>query len=299
MPPDAAPADVANMNRTGLAIVLTVAVVVGVVFGVYPKLDLDIAALAYDPNTKLFDTGLQVWVLRTRDVARWTIALLAAPAFLSIIGKVLFPRLPMTMDGRAALVIVLTLGLGPGLVTNTLLKDHWGRARPIDVTELGGDWGFTPWWDPRGPCPNNCSFVAGEPSGAFWTLAPAAFAPPQWRVLAYAGATAFGIAIGWLRVLGGGHFFTDIVFSGVLMYLVVRTVHGLLLRWRATRLQKGAVERRLDQIGEELYAAFGWRRPPGQAFTPADLPEQLGSLPHPATDRADATDRAPPPKGDA
>src|SRR5271155_4089039 len=83
VPPDAAPADVANMNRTGLAIVLTVAVVVGVVFGVYPKLDLDIAALAYDPNTKLFDTGLQVWVLRTRDVARWTVALIAVPAFLS------------------------------------------------------------------------------------------------------------------------------------------------------------------------------------------------------------------------
>jgi len=240
-----------RMNRTGLAIVVAIAAVVGIVFGVWPKLDLAISRLAFNPDPKinLFDFGLHPWVLRTRDAARWVIALVALPAFLSIVGKMMFPKLPMTMDGRAALVIVLTLGLGPGIVTNTVFKDHWGRSRPMEVPEFGGNGRFTAWWDPRGPCPNNCSFVAGEPSGAFWTVAPAAFAPPQWRALAYAGVFAFGAGIGVLRILGGGHFFTDVVFAGVFMYLVAWAVYGLLFRFRPTRLPEGAIEGLLAGIG--------------------------------------------------
>ena len=58
-----------------------------------------------------------------------------------------------------------------------------------------------PWWDPRGDCPKNCSFVAGEPSGAFWTLAPAALTPPAWRALAYGASLAFGACIAALASL--------------------------------------------------------------------------------------------------
>ena len=101
---------------------------------------------------------------------------------------------------------------------------------------VGGKERFTPWWDPRGPCTENCSFVAGEASGAFWTLAPAALAPPQWRLLAYGAALVFGIAMGVLRMAAGAHFFTDVVFAGVLMFLLIWTCHGLIYRWRPTRL---------------------------------------------------------------
>jgi membrane-associated PAP2 superfamily phosphatase len=148
------------------------------------------------------------------------------------------------------------MALGPGVLTNLVLKEHWGRARPIDITELGGDYRFTPWWDPRGDCPDNCSFVAGEPSGGFWTLAPAALAPPQLRLLAYGGALAFGTAVGLLRIAGGGHFFTDVVFSGVFMFLTIWTTYGLLFRWPATRTSDEAVERPLVQTGEALRGAL-------------------------------------------
>ena len=87
---------------------------------------------------------------------------------------------------------MLTLALGSGIIANVIFKDHWGQFRPISVTEFGGADRFTPWWDPRGECSGNCSFVAGEPAGTFWTLAPAALAPPQWRLLAYSAALAFG-----------------------------------------------------------------------------------------------------------
>jgi len=244
------------MNRTGLAIALAVAAVVGVVFGVYPRLDIDISAFFYQRPINLFVVNAQPWADNLRAAARWLSALILAPACLAVLGKLIMPRRRMPIGARAALFLVLTMALGPGVLTNLILKDHWGRARPIDITELGGAYHFTAWWDPRGDCPTNCSFVAGEPSGAFWTLAPAALAPPQWRLLAYGGALAFGAAVGLLRIAGGAHFFTDVVFAGVFMFLLIWTTHGALFRWRATHLTDEAIERPLVQMGEAMRVAF-------------------------------------------
>jgi lipid A 4'-phosphatase len=243
------------MNRTGLAIALVVAVVVGVVFGVYPRLDLQISAFFFDPPSHQFKVSDQTWVMFARDAARWLVALIVAPAVLALAGKLVLPERRALIGGRAALLMLVTLAVGPGLLTNLVLKDHWGRARPLDVTEFGGTYPFIPWWDPRGDCRINCSFIAGEPSGAFWTLAPAALTPPQWRLLAYGGALAFGAAVGLLRIAGGGHFFTDVAFAGVTVFLLIWLTHGLLFRWPATRTTDAAVERPLVQAGGALRTA--------------------------------------------
>ena len=87
-----------------------------------------------------------------------------------------------------------------------LLKDHWGRPAPIDVTQFGGSEHFVAWWDPRGDCPANCAFVSGDVAGAFWTIAPAALAPPQWRAVAYGAALALGTGMAAIRVMAGGAF---------------------------------------------------------------------------------------------
>jgi lipid A 4'-phosphatase len=240
------------MNRVGLVAALAIAVVGGVVFAVYPRLDIAISALFYNRQINLFDVNAQPWVNHSRAAARWLITLIFAPSCLAVIGKLIMPKRRMLISGRAALFLIITMALGPGILTNLVLKDHWGRARPIDITELGGTFRFTPWWDPRGDCPNNCSFVAGEPSGAFWTLVPAALAPPQWRLLAYSGALVFGAAVGLLRIAGGAHFFGDVMFAGVLMYLVAWVIHGLIFRWRSTRIKEGSIEHWLAGAGEAI-----------------------------------------------
>jgi lipid A 4'-phosphatase len=236
------------VNRSGLLIALALAAAVGLAFGVYPQLDLDLAALFFDPSADGFWGRLDPVLNGLRDASRFTITLLVAPAFLALIGKLVLPRRRMLIQGRAAVLMVATLALGPGIVTNLILKDHWGRSRPIDVMAFGGDEHFVPWWDPRGDCPGNCSFVAGEPSGAFWTLAPAALAPPAWRAAATAAALAFGAGLGLVRMAGGGHFFTDVVFAGFLTFLTIWLVHGVLYRWRATATSDRAIERGLEWL---------------------------------------------------
>ena len=136
----------------------------------------------------------------------------------------------------------------PGLLANVALKEHWHRPRPIDVVEFGGTAKFVPWWDPRGACNHNCSFIGGEAASAFWTIAAAALTPPPWRTAAYCAALLFGIGIGILRIAFGGHFFTDVFFAGIFVYLGILLVHGWLYRWPGTRITDEQVDFALQRM---------------------------------------------------
>jgi membrane-associated PAP2 superfamily phosphatase len=249
------------MNRTGIIIAFAIAAMVGLLFGVVPELDLELSALFVDPATGKFLSdraclfGIH-WAAPARDASMWIVAALAVPAAVALVFKLLVPSLGLAIPARAIMFLLGTLTLAPGLLTNVLLKDHWGRARPLAVHEFGGADRFTPWWDPRGPCPRNCSFVTGEGAGAFWTLAPAALAPVPLRPFAYAAAIGFGAAVGTLRMAFGGHFFTDVVWSGVLTFLVIWIVHGVLYRWRSAPSDH-ELEARLDRLIDTLHAAIG------------------------------------------
>ena len=60
------------MNRTGLFIALGLAARLGMLFGVYPELDLKLAALFYDPTTKTFPLKFDALARRSRAMrAMW------------------------------------------------------------------------------------------------------------------------------------------------------------------------------------------------------------------------------------
>ncbi len=221
------------MSRTGLCIALSIAALAGVLLAFAPQLDLRAAALFFDPARGMFPVVLHPLAHWTRDAAMWIVALMAVPAVATLAMRILRPHTRARIPSRVALMLIATLALGPGLLVNVGLKDHWGRPRPSQVSAFGGAQPFVPWWDPRGGCARNCSFVAGEASGAFWTLAWAALAPPGgWRILAYGAAIAFGAGTGALRMAFGAHFLSDVVFAGVFVFLVIWLVHGALIRWR-------------------------------------------------------------------
>ncbi len=224
------------MHRTGLLVALAIAAAVGLVFAIRPDLDLQLAALFYDAERGGFWRSHDPLYKRARNAAIGLITLIALPAVLALALKLVRPRWRFPVPVRAAVLMLLTLALVPAVVANVVFKDHWGRPRPAYVTEFGGVDQFRPWWDPRGNCPKNCSFVAGEPSGAFWTLAPAMLMPPPWRAVATAAALGFGAAVGVLRMAAGAHFFSDVVFAGVFAFLVIWVVHGLLYRWQRPAL---------------------------------------------------------------
>lgn len=256
------------MNRTGLFIALGIAVVVGLPFALHPAFDLDIAALFnyIDVTGHSFPARFNTALQLLRDSGLYISYIFVAAPLIAIVVKLLRPGKPMLVPGRATVFLLSTLILGPGLITNALLKENWGRVRPIDVHQFQGAEEFQPWWDPRGTCDRNCSFVSGDGSMAFWTLAPAALAPLPLRAVAYAAALSLGTAVGLLRMTFGAHFFTDVVFAGVLTYLVIWFLYALIYRWPRTRITDADVEAALEKFS----ALFTGRR--GALGDPADRP---------------------------
>jgi lipid A 4'-phosphatase len=243
-------------------IALLIGAVTGLGFAIVPRLDLEISGLLFDPDSRHFTLLRQVlvnqvsWPAHVRDASMWIVAALAIPAGVALAAKCVLPGTRMRVPGRAIVFLLATLALAPGVLVNVVLKEHWGRPRPIDVREFNGSLAFVPWWDPRGACPHNCSFVAGEASGAFWTMAPAALAPPPLRIFAYAAAIGFGSAVGLLRMAFGAHFLTDVVFAGVFTFLIVWIVHGMVYRWRRTAIADAAIERAIERIFMPPHAAL-------------------------------------------
>jgi lipid A 4'-phosphatase len=250
------------MNRTGLFIALGLALVIGLLFGIFPELDLKLAALFYDGAAKSFPLKLDALAAFARDAAMWIAWAFALPAIASLVVKLVRPDRPMLISGRAAIFLLVTLILSAGVLTNLTFKSYWGRPRPVVVIQFNGDQEFVPWWDPRGTCGRNCSFFSGEGATAFWTYAPAALAPPQWRPLAYAAATLFGVTTSLLRMAFGGHFFADVAAAGLVTFLVIWLAYALIYRWPLTRLTDAQIDAALARLARPRYRLLRrWRQP--------------------------------------
>jgi lipid A 4'-phosphatase len=246
------------MNRTGLLIALGLSLVVGLLFGLYPELDLKLAALFYDPATRSFPLKLDTLAMFARDGAMWIAWGLALPPIIALLVKLARPDRPLLMSGRAVQFLLITLVLSAGVLTNLTFKSYWSRPRPVMVKQFNGPLDFMPWWDPRGHCDKNCSFFSGEGATAFWTLAPAALTPPAWRPLAYAAATVFGVVTSLLRMAFGGHFFTDVAVAGLVTFLVIWLVHGYIYRWPRTRMTDADIDAALTRLAWPGF--IRWRR---------------------------------------
>ena len=131
-------------------------------------------------------------------------------------------------DRNALIFLVAALAIGPGILVNTVLKDHWGRARPFQIEAFGGTRQFTPAPVPADQCARNCSFVSGHAALGFSLVAFAFLLPAgRPRNIVMAGALAFGALIGLGRIAAGHHFLSDVVDAG----LVVVATTWLLHRW--------------------------------------------------------------------
>ena len=236
------------MNRTGLFIALALAAAFVVVFGFYPRLDLVVAGWFFDPAGRDFPIRLGPVAAIARDVAMWVSWALVAPSIVAVVLKFARPLKPLIVPGRTVLFLLATIIVTAGILSNLAFKSHWGRPRPVMVTEFGGPWTFKPWYDPTGECPKNCSFFSGEGVTAFWTYAPAALAPPAWRPVAYVAATAFGLATGALRMAFGGHFLSDVLASGLVAFFVTWLAYAFIYRWPATRLTDAAIDAALTRL---------------------------------------------------
>ncbi|MGX9352778.1 phosphatase PAP2 family protein [Shimia sp. W99] len=217
-------------------IVLTA--ILAMIFTVWPALDLWVSGLFYSEGHG-FWLG-KVDVIQNLRKAIWSLILLTlffslAALIFSKIVRTTTPRLDKVWE-----VIVLTYLLGPALLVNAILKEHWGRARPSTITEFGGTRDFTPALIPSDQCATNCSFVSGEGAGSTALLIAILLivrnmAPGRYtRHVTIAAFIIAGMGLSF-RVLMGRHFLSDTILAALFVTLIALTILQL-KRYRNIRL---------------------------------------------------------------
>ena len=193
-----------------------VAALLGLLFLFLPEMDLAFTGMFYSSTAGFTQNGA-LWERILYESVDWIVGI----AVVGSLGVLLFDAIrrgPFRRRGKVAALLLVVLALGPGLVVNGVLKEHWGRARPRDVIQFGGDRAFTPALVIADQCERNCSFSAGHPSAGFALVALGYASISRRRRWAFFGAaTGFGLLVGLARVAAGGHFLSDVLFSAVIV----------------------------------------------------------------------------------
>ncbi len=214
-------------------------------FAAVPALDIETARLFYRPEDGFYlrDSRLAVFSYELINVLEY---LLYAFATALVLIHFVPPLARFRVRPSAIASIVLAFALGPGLVTNTLLKNEIGRARPAQVTEFGGTRAYTPPAVPADQCERNCAFVTGHGALAFgFAVFAFLLAPGPARRRALAAALAFGALVGLGRMVQGAHWLSDVVFAGLINVAIAWAV----VEWLDRRGGFDRLARRLRRAG--------------------------------------------------
>ena len=220
------------VSNRGVALALGSTALVVAVFALDPGLDLAAAGLFYEGG------GHFAAVTPAGEALRRLFYLAPFGLLLGAVALYVLRRRGTRAPaptGRALLVLALSLALGPGLLVNVALKDHWHRPRPVQVREFGGRQAFRPLGPPGGDCARNCSFVSGEGASSFWSVAPALMVAPPFRAAALATALVYAAATGLLRMGFGGHFLSDTLLAALFTWLAVAAAWRAILGLRSPR----------------------------------------------------------------
>ena len=219
------------VSGRGVALASALTVAVAVAFALFPGLDLAAAGAFYAGGGRFVGVTPPGEALR-RVFALIPFLLLGGAAALHLLRR--SGRRCPAPTARALATLALSLALGPGLLVNVALKDHWHRPRPVQVRQFGGGEAFRPVGPPGGGCRRNCSFVSGEGASSFWAVAPALMVPPPWRALSFGAALAYAGMTGGLRMAFGGHFLSDTLLAALFTWLVIAGTWRALLGGRAS-----------------------------------------------------------------
>jgi lipid A 4'-phosphatase len=197
--------------------------VLAAAFLIWPEIDLWISGLFFNTEQDFIygDNAVVLSVYELfRHAPKFILPILLIMTGLSFVKG----RFGLGTDQRKPWVF-LTLArlIGPGILVHLVVKENWDRPRPRSVQEFGGYKDFIPAFIPAAMIAdqpgNNKSFVSGHAAMGFYLMVFAwVFRRRSWF---YAGL-AMGFVVSFGRLVQGGHFASDLIFSGFLCYFSYR-----------------------------------------------------------------------------
>lgn len=197
--------------------------------GTMADADLRLSGCFYDPAARqwsLKTTAPWIWLYRYGESPTWLLAIGAA-----VVWGGSLRRRSWVRYRHACALIVLAVVLGPGLLVNGVLKPLWGRPRPSQTDLFGSSRPYRPWWQP-GNSDGGRSLPSGHAAMGYALVVGTCLLPRRrsaWlHALVLGGALAYGSLLGLTRIVQGGHFLSDVLWSGSLMCFTVATLQAVL-----------------------------------------------------------------------
>jgi len=154
-----------------------------------------------------------------RNILYWVTSSLVATLILIFLWSIFRKKHSLL---KSSLFLLLCFALGPGLLINVTLKNHWGRPRPSAIIQFGGNKTYQKPWIISQQCKTNCSFPAGEPSTAFAFFALVVlFRKKIWRRLSASVLSLNWLLFSYIRIAQGGHFLSDVLIGATLIYILI------------------------------------------------------------------------------
>ncbi|MFT7003549.1 MAG: lipid A 4'-phosphatase [Sulfurimonas sp.] len=198
---------------------------VSLIFIFFPKIDLSIASIFYDG--KEFPLN-GTWI---EELFYHSVRPLIIIFALSSIGIFFYNFIKkkdvLNINTKVIIYIVLVLSIAPALIVNTTLKENWGRARPAQIIDFGGQKEFTPAFIPSNQ--GGYSFSSGHSAAAFSFLGFALLAKRRQKLF-IALALTYGIFVSLARMAAGGHFLSDVVTSFFIVYITTHILYKLIFK---------------------------------------------------------------------
>ena len=234
-------------------------VLISVLINVSPDLDLYLGALFYHP-----ESPIHPWF--EKDFALWKFFYHAAPvitAFLLLpaisIYILSFVTEAFSKFRKESLYVFLGFLLGPGILINSIFKPYWGRPRPREVLDFGGFEKMQSFWE-LGIPGNGYSFHCGHSSVGFaLILGYFLFKKnrPKIALGFFAASMFFGFLMGIGRMADGAHFFSDVLWSAIMVFLPAYYLHQLLLKKKSKESFKKNIRLAVIQAALLLFVLLG------------------------------------------
>jgi membrane-associated PAP2 superfamily phosphatase len=136
---------------------------------------------------------------------------------------------------------LIALIVGPGIIVNAILKSNWGRPRPVQINNFNGEHQFLEFFQYNFGGFGN-SFTSGHASvPLIFTVFGFFFITKNNKAI---GTKILYFCILWFlltglaRIMAGGHFLSDVVWSGYISYLIAWISYRYYYLTRITRTNK-------------------------------------------------------------
>ncbi len=211
--------DLRIINVSPLTTQIIVFFILAVFVSVSPEIDIFISKYFYYGNNQFLIQNYYFVSIFFRKILLPTLLLYV---FIAPIISMFLPIQKIYFDYKFSLRDVFVIWFSGIftmiLIVNVFLKNMWGRERPNDVIAFGGDEKFTPWYEFGGGCVSNCSFVSGDASVGFLLIL---FYFITKKIFYIYLAIGLGSVLGLIRIMAGGHFFSDIIFAQIVVTVSV------------------------------------------------------------------------------